>query len=297
MRSAKLIVNPIAGRGRAGALLPDIQSTLKSLGIDADVAHTHAPGEAAALAQRAKEDGFELVIAAGGDGTQNEIVNGLMRAANAHATGTLAIIPVGSGNDFVKMLDVPLDWRAACEKIANGKTRRIDVGCVNGRYFLNNVGIGFDAQVGIEARKVTWARGFTIYVVALARNMLLSYRTPHATIELDDQSFEQTITLLTVGNGRCSGGGFWLTPNALIDDGLFDVCIARGLTKPQILALIPDVMKGTHINKEPVRMAQARKVVVTSDEPLPVHADGEILYTDARQLVVEILPQKLDVIG
>ncbi|MCA1553637.1 MAG: diacylglycerol kinase family lipid kinase, partial [Chloroflexi bacterium] len=104
-------------------------------------------------------------------------------------------------------------------------------------------------------------------------------------------------TLLTIGNGRCSGGGFWLTPNAKIDDGIFDLCIARELSKPQMLALVPHVMKGTHMGKERVRMLRARSVLVTSDEPLPVHADGEILYTDAHRVEAELLAAKLEVIG
>lgn len=297
MRPAKLILNLTAGRGRAGKLLPDILLTLKSYGVDADCAQTRAPQHASELAQRAKADGFDWIIAAGGDGTIHEVVNGLACSTGDGAVGQLSILPIGSGNDYAKMLDMPNDWRVACARIAAGKRRQVDLGRINDRFFVNNVGVGFDAQVGIEARKVTWARGFAIYVAALARNMLLSYRTPQVSIELDGVCWSQRITLLTIGLGRCSGGGFWLTPDAQIDDGLFDLCIARELSKPQILALVPHVMKGTHVNKEPVRMARARNVVVTSDEPLPVHADGEILYSDAHRLAVELLPQKLAVIS
>ena len=116
-------------------------------------------------------------------------------------------------------------------------------------------------------------------------------------MQIDDTQFKQTLTLLTIGNGRCSGGGFWLTPNAEIDDGLFDICLVRGLSKLQMLALVPKAMQGTHINEEPVHMTRARKITLTSAEPLPVHADGEILYTDAHELEVELLPAALEVIG
>ncbi len=297
MQSAKLILNPAAGRGRAWVLLPDIQSTLKTLGIETDVAQTRAPHEAIELAQRATQNGFELIIAAGGDGTLHEVVNGMVRATGDGVAGTLGIIPIGSGNDFIKMLDVPKDWRAACAKIAEHKTRRVDLGKVNGTMSCNNIAIGFETQVAIESRKVTWARGFAIYVIALARTMLLSYRTPTVSVELDGQRFTQAITLIAINNGRCTGGGFWMTPNAQIDDGLFDVCIGRGMGKLQILSLVPHVMRGTHVDKEPVRMSRARKVTVTSEEPLPMHADGEILATDAHHIVAEILPGKLEVIG
>lgn len=294
MVSAKLICNPTAGRGRAGRLLGDVQAALHSLGVDNQVALTHRPGEATTLAAQALADGYALVIAMGGDGTLNEVVNGLVQASQP---GTLGVIPVGTGNDFIKMLGIPQDWRAACNRIAYGKPRRVDIGRVNGRIFLNNVGIGFDAQVGIEAKKIRWLSGQAVYLAALARNMLLSYRTPEVCVHLDEVKIKQSITLLTIGNGRCSGGGFWLTPDAQVDDGFFDICLVRGLSKAQMLALVPSAMKGTHITAPPVRMSRARQITVTSADPLPVHADGEILYTDAHHLEVTLLPSALDVIA
>jgi YegS/Rv2252/BmrU family lipid kinase len=298
MRTAKLILNPAAGRGRAGTLLADIRSTLKAHDIETDVAQTRMAREAIDLAQRAKEDGHELIIAAGGDGTLHEVVNGLARAAGDGVAGTLGLIAIGSGNDFAKMIPVPIDWRAACEQIARGQTRRVDVGCVNGEYFTNNLGIGFEAQVGLEARKIWWARGTTIYAAALARTLLVSYRTPHVQIELDGEHIKQNVTLISLGNGRCTGGGFWMTPHAMIDDGLFDVCIGHQMTKLQMLGLVPHVMRGTHVDKPLVRMTRARRVTITSDEPLPMHADGETVQSDFHQRIeAELLPQKLEVIA
>ena len=128
------------------------------------------------------------------------------------------------------------------------------------------------------------------------RNLLLSYRTPHVHVTLDEIEIKQAITLLTIGNGRCSGGGFWLTPQAEIDDGLFDICLVQGLSKLQILGFVPSAMRGTHITAEAVRMSRTRRLTITSGEPLPVHADGEILYTDAHELTVELLPAALAVI-
>src|SRR5438093_1250310 len=154
-----------------------------------------------------------------------------------------------------------------------------------------------DIQAALKSLSVetdlvrTQAPGQAVDVAAPARTMLLSYRTPPVTIGLDGATSQQRITLLTVGNGRCSGGSFWLTPDALLDDGLFDVCIARGMSKPQILALVPHVMKGTHVNKPAVRMARAAHITIQSEQPLPVHADGEILYTGAHELDVTLLPQ------
>ncbi|MFN8446093.1 MAG: diacylglycerol kinase family protein [Caldilineaceae bacterium] len=296
MSDAKLICNPMAGRGRAGQLLPEIRSTLKSLGMATDAVATRAPGDAIQLAAEAHQAGFPLVIAVGGDGTVNEVANGLVQAAQDQIAGQLGVIPVGTGNDFFKMLRPKDNWHVACTHIAERKIQRCDVGRVNNRYFVNNVGIGFDAQVGIEAQKIRWLRGQAVYVLALARNMLYSYRTPQVTLKLDDQTIKQSITLCTIGNGRCSGGGFWLTPNAEIDDGWLDVCFVNALSKPRILALVPRVMKGTHIHDAEVRTVRAKRISIASSEPLPVHADGEILYTEAHQLEIEILPAKLEVV-
>lgn len=301
MATAKLICNPTAGRGQAGRLLSDVRAFLQHQGVETDLALTRSAREATTLASQAVATGFPLIIAMGGDGTLQEVGQGLIDAQpgtnETRSAACLGVIPVGTGNDFAKMLAATPDWRAACTRIAAGKTRRVDVGRINGRVFLNNVGIGFDAQVGIEAQKIQWLRGQAVYLAALARNMLLSYRTPEVSVYLDDEQVNQSITLLTIGNGRCSGGGFWLTPQAEVDDGYFDICLVRGLSKLQMLALVPKAMQGTHVTAEPVRMTRARKIAITSADPLPVHADGEILYTDAHELTVELLPAALAVVA
>lgn len=293
----KVIANPIAGRGAGAKLLPSIERALHYLGAEFDVVCTTRPWEGVDLARQAAEAGYETVVAVGGDGLIQEVVNGLMEAAGDDVAGTLGVIPVGSGNDFVKMFNIPLEPVAACRRLMEGGTRLVDVGRVGDRFFHNGLGMGFDALVGIEAQKITWLTGFPMYLFAVLRTLLLTYRTPQVTIEMDDRILSQSVTMIGVGNGRCLGGGFWITPDAEIDDGLFDVAIARGLSRLGILALLPHVMKGTHVDKEPVTMAQARRIVVDSAEPLPVHADGEILYTDATHIEVEILPKRLRVIG
>jgi len=296
-RSARLIFNPAAGRGSAKRSLPEIQSALNAAGIIPEVLATRAPGDATTLALQAAKDNVELVLSVGGDGTLQEVANGLVQAERGDSVPTLGIIPVGTGNDFLKTLGVPGEWKGACERIVQGQTRTVDVGRINGRVFVNNVGVGFDAQVGIEAKKIQNLRGTAVYVAALARTMLISYSTPQVTIQCDDKTFTQSITMLSIGNGRCSGGTFWLTPTALLDDGLLDVCIIRGLSKPGILGLVPEVMKGTHVTKEAAQTLRARKITVTSNEPLPVHADGEVLYTDAQKLEIEVLPGVLKMLA
>lgn len=293
----KLIVNPTAGRGAGEKTLPIVRNTLQRLGVEFDVALTTRPAEATDLARQALAEGYEILVAVGGDGVMHEIANGMLMETGGEVAGTLGIIPIGSGNDFVKMLDIPTDLVAACYHLVEGKTRLVDAGHINDRYFVNSTGTGFDGLVTIEAQKIRWLTGLPLYLLAVFRTLALTYRTPQAIIELDGETISQTITMVAVMNGRCYGGGFWITPDAENDDGLLDLAIARGLGRLEILRLLPDVMKGTHTDKEPVTMAQARRVVIHLAEPLPVHADGEIIYAEARHLELEILPQRLRVIG
>jgi diacylglycerol kinase (ATP) len=292
----KLVVNPWAGRGAVGHLWPAIQEVLSRLGVQFDATQTSRPLEALEIARRAVLDGHDTVVAVGGDGTVNEVVNGLVRAAGEGVAGTLGVIPLGSGNDFIKVLELPTELNAACRRLVEGQPRLIDVGRVNDRYFVNGVGFGFDAKVAVESGRITRLTGLPLYLVAVLRTLLYNYSTPRATIRLDERVIDQTITMCWVGNGRCSGGGFWLTPDAHPDDGLFDIVIARGLSRLGILRLLPEVMKGTHVDKEPVTMARARRLVVDLDEPVPVHAEGEIIYPAAQHLEFEVLPGKLKVI-
>jgi diacylglycerol kinase (ATP) len=296
-KRVRLIFNPAAGKGSASQRLPDIMAALKAAGIEPELLKTTAHGDAMVMAEQAALDNVDMILSVGGDGTLQEVANGLVKANRGKDVPTLGIIPAGTGNDFLKTLGVPGDWKGACERVVRGQTRWVDVGRINGRVFANNVGIGFDAQVGIEAKKIQNLRGTMVYVAALGRTMVISYRTPQVTIQCDDQTFKQTVTMISVGNGRASGGTFLLTPNALLDDGLLDVCIIDGLSKLGILGLVPKVMKGTHIQEKSTRSLRAKKITVTSDDPLPVHADGEVLYTDATRLEIEVLPGALKVIA
>jgi len=293
----KLIVNPVAGRGAVGRLLPAIEENLQRLGLAYDLATSQRPGQAVSLARAATLDGYDTIVAVGGDGTVNEVVNGMMKAAGPRPPSSLGVIPLGSGNDFAKIPGLPANITAACRRLVDGSLMLLDIGRVNDRYFVNGVGMGFDAQVSVEATKIPWLTGLPLYLLAVLRTVLLSYKTPQATIQLDDRTISQSITMCYVGIGRCAGGGFWLTPDADASDGLFDVAIARGLSRLGILRLLPEVMKGTHVDKEPMTMARSRRVVVDLEEPVSVHADGELIYHAAQHLELEVLPATLKVVA
>jgi diacylglycerol kinase (ATP) len=297
-RSFFVIHNPTAGRGRAAGVWKQIQPVLDEAGVEYGVAATEAPGHAEALAERAANDGWGAIVAVGGDGTVQQAAAGLMRAAGDGSTVPLGIIGVGSGNDFIKLLDLPQQQpEAAARRLLSARPRAVDIGRVGSRYFTNGVGVGFDAQVAIQASRVRWLRGTALYAWALLK-VLGSLRTPRIRIVLDgDRIIDRRLTLVTVGNGACHGGAFWLCPNARPDDGLFDVCIADALSIPRLLRVIPAVMQGTHLGLPEVEIHRARQVRISSDDPLPVHADGEILGEAVHELELELLPGRLSVLA
>jgi diacylglycerol kinase (ATP) len=310
MPRIQVILNPIADRGHARELEPQIKALLSAHG-DFGWVETSRPGEATELAMRARDDGCDIVVAAGGDGTAQEVINGLIAGSrDDQVCGTLGLIPIGSGNDFAWMMGVapgkrqtrgPQGIQDAVRKLFAAKTHVIDVGSVCDQaghccYFGNGVGIGFDGIVNIESRKIKRVRGFLMYTLAVLRTMLLYYRAPQAVLELDGQRVEQPLLMLSVANGRRYAGGFYVTPQAEADDGQFDVCIVDQLSRLQMLGLIPKFMNGTQAGSSHVRMTRARRVVVSCDMGYAVHADGEIFATSARTLTMQILPHKLRVV-
>ena len=301
----KIIVNPTSGRGMGEQSYPLIDAELQKNGLDYEMVRTEFQGHAIALAQEAANDGFDVVVAAGGDGTSNEVVNGLMRGgSSSDQRPALSVIPIGRGNDFCFGVDIPVDIAAVCQLLAGGEYRQIDVGLVKGgdypegRYFGNGVGIGFDAVVGFEALKMKKLSGFPSYIVAALKTILLYYQAPKVKIEMNGNSHTQPALMVSIMNGRRLGGGFIMAPQGLMDDGLFDLVIAGQVSRPGILALLPRFMMGTQAGHPAVTTDRMDRINVTAMEgALPAHADGETLSTEGQQLDISILPLALRVIG
>jgi YegS/Rv2252/BmrU family lipid kinase len=295
----KIILNPVAGRGYGAKAESELRQHLEAEGVDFDLVRTDGPWHAAELAEQAANDGFEIVVAAGGDGTTNEVVNGLMAASQNGLSGTLGVIPVGSGSDFANNVGIPAGLQDACRRLASGQTRILDV-CrvtVQGqrpRYFDNTVNVGFGGIVTVEALKVKRLRGMALYLPVVLKTVFLA-QNPRVTVEYDDQVLALPAVMICVGNGPREGGGFFCTPHAQPDDGLLDVCIVREIGRVAMLGLIPHFMKGTHVDREPVTMVRARRVTISSPDDLVAHMDGEVLCTDAHRIACEILPERLRV--
>ena len=314
MPSILVIYNPIAGRGRVKKYWPEVQQGLVDAGIEFDVTATSAPLEAVTLAEKAATK-YSTVIAVGGDGTVHEVVNGLLRASREGETITLGVVPLGNGDDFAKMIPPQttiggkvFDWQVAIEKITEGQTKLFDVGRMSGnqlpskqdnkpQYFMNGMDIGFGAQAALNFTKVpSFLTGIVAYLAAILKT-LIDYRIPNVSIQIDDQkAFEQTTTMTAITNGRCFGSGFWVCPEAQVDDGLLDVMVTQSVGRLKILRLIPKIMKGTHVNEPILQNYRARRVVIKSQQFLVVEADGEIPYPQTRYLEVQILDKKLRVI-
>ena len=246
------------------------------------------------LVSAALRDGADCVAVAGGDGSVNEAVNGYVGIARDDQS--FAVVPLGTGNDFAKMLGVGNVWRFACERIVRGETRRVDAGRCNGHVFANGIGAGFDAQVALEANQIRWLRGNAVYGVALARTLLLRYSTPNARIVHDGGTIETSVTMLAAANGTTYGGAFQIAPGADISDGLLDLMVADRLSRMGIIGFIPHVLRGTHVGRKGVTTLRTRRLVVETDKPLVVHADGEIIDRAAKRLEVEVLAGALLVI-
>jgi diacylglycerol kinase (ATP) len=304
MTKHRIIVNPISGRGTGERSVPLIEELLRGHGLDFDMVRTERPWHAAELAREAVEDGYDCVVAAGGDGTANEVVNGLMQAKAAGAENvSMGVICVGRGNDFAFSMGIPTEVAAGCQAVAQGRKRTIDVGRVvgglypEGRYFGNGVGVGFDAVVGFEALKLKRLHGFASYLVAALKTITLFPLGPVVHIEYDGESVTQRSLMVSIMNGTRLGGGFMMAPEGKSDDGLFDLCIAGQVSRLGILALIPRFMAGTQATHPAIATAHARQVRVTSMEgPLPAHADGETLCTEGQRLEIELLPGQIDLI-
>jgi diacylglycerol kinase (ATP) len=289
-----VIVNPAAGRGRARREWPRMAAALREAGVEFDVAETAAPGEGVGLAERAAH-AYAAVIAAGGDGTVHEVANGLLRAGGGAALG---VLPLGSGDDLVKMLPA----RDAVARIAAHETRALDAGRIRAegveRYFANGMDIGFGAHGAHNVRKVPrFLTGLGAYLGALALT-LVRYPKLQVRLQLDGGApFSQTTAMTAVMNGRAFGGSFHVCPDARADDGELDLLVVDAIGRLAILGLVPKIMRGAHGGDPRLKLLRAKKVGIESQLPLLVEADGEIAFEAAHRLEIEVLPGALRVLA
>jgi diacylglycerol kinase (ATP) len=304
MTKYRVIVNPISGRGEGGMDIPKARDILTKLGLNFEMVHTERPWHAVELTRQAVREGCDVVVAMGGDGTANEVLNGLMQASLAgDGKAAMGLITVGRGNDFGYGIAVPHGLEPSCLVLAADKRKTIDIGCVTGglypqgRFFGNGIGIGFDAVVGFVAAKLTWLSGFPSYLVAAIQTIFLYFKAPLVKIESDSGTFEQPALMVSVMNGQRMGGAFHMAPHSKNDDGAFTVCAVNQVSKLGIFQLIPRFIQGTQEGHPAVRYLQTRRIRVSALRGnLAAHADGETLCTESDVLTAEIFPSAIEVI-
>jgi diacylglycerol kinase (ATP) len=290
-----LLINPTAGRGHAGRVAAEAERAARETWGRVDVVQTTAPGEAVAIATTAVEAGAERVIVLGGDGTLHEAANGLLRARVADRP-PIGILAAGTGNDYAKMAGTAgLGVAEAVRRLRGGRTRRFDVGEAWGEYFLNSVGIGFDAEVAREINHSKRGGGLAAYLLAVLR-VIARFQAFEASVEADDRRFTDRLLLLEIGIGPCVGGGFRLTPFAEPDDGLLDICAVERLSIPGILAKLPLAMLGRHTGLRQVRSFRTTRLAVESAQgPLHAQFDGETREVSGR-MEIRLEPRALPVL-
>jgi YegS/Rv2252/BmrU family lipid kinase len=291
-----LVANPYAGHGRAGRLLAEIGDICHDLGLEVEVRLTERPGHATEIIAVEELTTFDGVVATGGDGTVFEAVNGLFQNPAGPAV-RFGVLPMGTGNSFSRDLGLERGQvRQAIEVIANGATRKVDVGrCrTDDRelYYLNILGIGFVSDVTATAARLKLLGNVSYTLGVVYRTAFLG--TFRLDLEIDDEIIEREATFLEISNSRYTAD-FLMAPEALIDDGLLDITLLGKISRKRLLRLFPTVFKGEHVGYPEVETFRARRIRIHSDQPKILSPDGELIGTTPAE--VTCLHQALEVFG
>jgi len=282
-----LIVNPSAGRGRAAGLLPAVEQALRARGLAFRVERTHSLAHARELAQGALAAG-EVAVAMGGDGLIGAVA-GELRGTD----GVLGVLPGGRGNDFARKLGIGADPEAACDVLAAGRERAVDVADAGGATYLGIASAGFDSDVQDIANATRVPLGEGIYVYATLR-ALRGWRHAHWQVVIDGEAQSFTGYSVAVANSGVFGGGMYLVPDASLDDGMLDVVLTRACPKRRYLANLPKVFKGTHVTSEDLTFLRAKEVAFHADRPFAAYADGDPIAE--LPVTIRVVPRSLKVL-
>jgi diacylglycerol kinase (ATP) len=287
------IINPVAGNGYARKYSNKVSQMARKYDLDASIVHTERRMHAAEIAAQMADSGFTHIIAVGGDGVINEAATGILDKDNI----TFGVVSAGTGNDFAPVLGfsdhfTDEDWH----ELFKENTIKMDIGKCNEHYFLNGMGLGFDAQVATENYKEDAelkSGSGTKYFWHIIKNILF-YKERYFRSETNGYAREAVTFMKTIGNGRRFGGGYKLTPKAIANDGLLDVCLVEPLSVFERFRLFLKVPHGTHLGNKKVNYFQTEKLHITFNEKVPHHLDGELYF--AQVFDVSILPQKLNIL-
>ncbi len=290
---AKIILNPYANRWMAKAQQPEAEAALTSAEIDFELALTEYPGHGIDIAAQALRDGYNPIIAAGGDSTFNEVINGLMQGAgDTPINANFGILPMGTANDLADNLGIPNNLVEAAKIIAAGHTRRLDICEVNQRYFVNNSGVGLETAVSVQQTKMTRVHGILRYLLA---TVITIFRNPQWQMEItwDDGQYIGPVTLVSVGNNPRTGGIFYTVPHASPFDGKLSFVYGHVATRIATLRLLPKIMKsgkGNYTEHPSVHEHHCTWLKIKTQPETPVHADGEVFQDAANEIHYRVHP-------
>jgi len=291
---AHVILNPAAGRGAAGRAEAVVARAFRAQGWAVDVARTAGPGHGQELATAAAQQGAKHVVAVGGDGTVHEVANGLLRAGS---DAVLGVVPIGSGNDFAKLVGVyKHDPVRAVARLVTARPTRFDAGRVLDEWFVNSLGFGFGPAVVKTRNAMPHLRGFLSYLVPIVQTFF-TFEPP--VLDLTAAGFRErgNMMMVEVCNGTTAGGSYRFAPDADPADGKLDVCVIRRVSLPRFLLAIPRVMRGTHVTMREVVLIKTTKLVVRSpEEPLVLHVDGELREPGVNECTVKVERGRLNVL-
>ena len=289
-----LIVNPAARHGQTEQLMPAILRLLDGV-ARYDVSLSDAPCHAKELA--AASAGFDTVLAVGGDGTVHEVINGLMERPPDDRPA-FGLIPTGSGNDYRRTLGISKDVSTAVRQMATGVSKRVDLGVCNGVYFANSLSIGLDARVtakAVELKVTTGWSGLLLYLRALMFVLLKQYHGHPVRLSFDGAELvDREMLLIAITNGPTYGGGFFITPDAVPDDGLLDICLIDRVSLPGAFVRLPFVVAGKHRWMRAAHMSRHTSVRLESELPVEGQIDGEVMLESVYE--VSIVPNALEVV-
>ncbi len=297
------VINPAARSGRLGELVPEIKRVLEANFGQVEIVLTKEKRHAARIAREASEE-YDLILAGGGDGTVHEVASGLVDARKSLPMG---VLPLGSGNDFGRALKLSSGWKKAVSELAEGKVIRVDSGKatwledaqIRESFFINALGIGFDAHSAIIAPQYkAWpfSLGYTISILAALKSWVSAGATIWNREKGDELLFSGRLMFVTVGNAHDSGGGYTVNPGALISDGMLDPCIVEDISFWKAISLLPRVRGGGHISMKEVTYLRTEAIFIETDRGLPIHADGEVVSKQARSIRVSVNAGSLNVV-
>ena len=284
---AHVLVNPIAGSRRRRKFYPVVLDRLRESGVTCDVTVSQFPGQITDLASELAARGCETVVVCGGDGTVNEVINGIAGTDTA-----LGIVPLGTANDIAHNMGIN-DVDSACAVIKQGDTKKIDLVRVNhDKFFAGTACLGFDAEVAAFAK----SRRFNPFFMHVLGGLFkfFSYRPKTIELRFDGQKCFGDIFLVAFGNVKSYANRMLITPQAAFDDASLDICVVKGMPKRKVLSIFPSVYKGTHVNHEEVTLYRAESVFVQSVGPMDLYADGDFMASTPVRL--EVVPEYLKVI-